>query len=393
MRQAGIAWKAGALGALLLAAASGEGQALDIAKQGYLYAGGHYVETPDGHAMVGKAYVEYQVPTHRTHPYPIVMIEGGSQNGSNFTGTPDGRPGWAQYFLGQGYAVYVMDQPGRGRSGYHVDAYGPLSRNSAERTQQQFTAPERAMRWPQARLHTQWPGAGVIGDAYFDQFFSEQMPSIASFPKQQELNRDAGAALLDIIGPAILLTHSQSGAFGWPIADARPSLVKAILAVEPSGPPVHDVETLGAPDWFRDGPLSKPYGLSAVPLAYAPPLSRPEDLQFVQQERPDGPDMVRCWSQKQPARQLVNLRNIPVLVITSEASYHAPYDQCTVHYLTQAGVKNDWIRLVDRGIRGNGHMMMLEKNNLRIAAVMEEWLRKTMRPAGTPAKTRKLAQP
>ena len=45
-------------------------------------------------------------------------------------------------------------------------------------------------------------------------------------------------ALLDKIGPAILLTHSQSGAFGWPVADARPDLVKAIVAVEPNGPPV-----------------------------------------------------------------------------------------------------------------------------------------------------------
>jgi len=34
--------------------------------------------------------------------------------------------------------------------------------------------------------------------------------------------------------------------------------------------------------------------------------------------------------------------------------------------------------LADRGIRGNGHMMMLEKNNLQIAAVMAEWLDTTI---------------
>ena len=91
----------------------------------------------------------------------------------------------------------------------------------------------------------------------FDQFYASQFPSIVSFPKQQELNRDALVALLDKIGPAILLTHSQSGAFGWPVADARPNLVKALVAVEPSGPPVHDVENTGAPDWFKDAERTK----------------------------------------------------------------------------------------------------------------------------------------
>jgi pimeloyl-ACP methyl ester carboxylesterase len=368
----------------LALAAAGGAQALEIAKQGYLYAGGHYMDTPNGRMMVGQAYVEYQIPKNERHPYPIVMIEGGGQNGSNFTGTPDGRPGWAQYFLEQGYAVYVVDQPGRGRSAYAEDAYGPLGRNSVERIQQQFTAPERYMKWPQAKLHTQWPGSGVQGDAAFDQFYAEQMPAIRSFPKQQELNRDAGAALLDMIGPAILLTHSQSGAFGWPIADARPNLVRAILAVEPSGPPVYDADYQGAPTWFKDGPMTKPYGLSAVPLHYDPPVNDPKtDLTFVQQQQSEGPDLMRCWRQQEPARKLVNLQHVPILIISSEASYHAPYDHCTVEYLRQAGVNPTHQHLADLGIRGNGHMMMLEKNNLRIAAVMNSWLQKTFGP--TPA--------
>jgi hypothetical protein len=59
----------------------------------------------------------------------------------------------------------------------------------------------------------------------------QSYPSLASFPRQQELNRDAGSALLDRIGPAILLT-SQSGTFGWLVADARPLLLKAIVAME-----------------------------------------------------------------------------------------------------------------------------------------------------------------
>src|SRR5882757_4497963 len=152
-----------------------------------------------------------------------------------------------------------------------------------------------------------------------------ELQAIASFPKQQELNRDAGAALLDRIGPAILLTHSQSGAFGWPIADARPNLVKAIVAVEPSGPPVHDGVFKGAPDYFDNGPLSKPWGIAAVPLAYGG-VKDASQLAFAEQEKADAPDLMKCWRQKEPVQPLTNLRNIQVVIISSEASYHASYD-------------------------------------------------------------------
>ncbi|HXJ00449.1 MAG TPA: alpha/beta hydrolase [Micropepsaceae bacterium] len=357
-------------------AVAADAPALEIASQGYLFAGGKYAEGPDGKTMAGQAYVEYQIPKNRTHPFPIVMIEGGGQSGSNFTGTPDGREGWAQYMLRQGYAVYVVDQPGRGRSTLS-SVYGKTAISSVATIEQRFTAPERAKMWPQAKLHTQWPGTGVAGDPAFDQFYAEQLQVIADFPKQQELNRDAEVALLDKIGPAIVLIHSQSGAFVWPIADARPNLVKAIVAVEPNGPPVYDVVYKGAPDYFSQGPLTKPYGITAVPLTYDG-IANASQLEFVEQEKADGPDLVKCWRQKEPAHQLKNLHNIPVVIISSEASYHAPYDHCTAQYLEQAGVKNEHIRLADRGIHGNGHMMMLEKNNLQIAAVIADWLGKTL---------------
>src|SRR5256885_12850770 len=180
--------------------------------------------------MSGQAYIEYQIPKNRIHPYPIVMIEGGGQSGSNFTGTPDGREGWAQYFLKRGYAVYVMDQPGRGRSALRPD-YGDTVQRPTSWVQQQFTAPERSKLWPQARLHTQWPGTGMAGDPIFDQFYAQQLPQANKPDLVQAANRDAAVALLDKIGPAIVLTHSQSGAYGWPIAEARPDLVKALVQV------------------------------------------------------------------------------------------------------------------------------------------------------------------
>src|SRR5205085_9016436 len=193
-----------------------------------------------------------------------------------------------------------------------------------ETTQRQFAAPERYNRWPQAHLHTQWPGKADPGDPVFDQFYASQLPSIENFTLQQELNRDAIVALLQNIGPSILLTHSQSGAFGWPVADARPMLVKAIVAVEPNGPPFFDVENVPAPDWFRDAAgRTRPWGITSVPLAYSPPAAAAADLAIVRQDQPDAPDLSRCWLQKLPARQLPNLAKLPVLIVTAEASYHA----------------------------------------------------------------------
>jgi pimeloyl-ACP methyl ester carboxylesterase len=258
------------------------------------------------------------------------MIHGGGQTGTNFTGTPDDREGWAQFFLRQGYAVYVVDQPGRGRSAYQPDHYGLARLPNLESTKRFFVAPERYNLWPQAHLHTQWPWGGAPGDPIFDQFYASQVPSIQNFALQQELNRDALIALLEKIGPSILLTHSQSGAFGWLVPDARSDLVKAIIAIEPNGPPFFDVETtpganLSAPDWFHDAATqTRPWGITAVPLSYTPTASKASDLAIVEQARPDGPNLNRCWMQESPARQLPNLQKLQILIVTAEASYHAP---------------------------------------------------------------------
>jgi pimeloyl-ACP methyl ester carboxylesterase len=368
------------VGLLTVASAQTVGQnkdlaPLSIARQGYLFAGGKYSTVNGRRVMSGHLYAEFQIPSRQTHPWPIVMIHGGSQSGTNFTGTPDGREGWAQFFLRQGYAVYVVDQPGRGRAVYEADVYGRATQLDPDNTQKRFVAPERYNLWPQAHLHTQWPGPGTIGDPVFDQFFASQLPSIQDFALQQQLNRDAILALLDKIGPAILLTHSQSGAFGWPVADARPDLVKAVVAVEPNGPPFFAVENIPQPEWFRDAASpTNTWGISAVPLAYSPSATKAADLSIVRQDKPDGPDLVKCWMQTSPTRLLPNLAKLPILILTAEASYHAPYDHCTVKYLQQAGVRSTWIKLGDVGIHGNGHMMMLEKNNHEIGAVISGWL-------------------
>jgi pimeloyl-ACP methyl ester carboxylesterase len=351
-----------------------------LARDGFFYVGGKMTTVNDRNFITGQMYVEYRIPAKKTHLYPIIMVHGGTMSGTNYTGTPDGREGWAQFFVRQGYAVYVVDQVGKGRSSYMEQTYGPTEMADSQNSQRRYIAQEKYKLWPQANLHTQWPGSGEVEDAYVQQLLSSQIPAIRDFTKQQHLNRDALIALVDKIGPSILLVHSQAGTFGWPVADARPDLVKAILAIEPNGPPAYNVEFVGAPDYFKPGRLALTYGITSVPLSYSPSVATASELAFVEEEKADGPGLVKCWLQAAPARQLPNLQRIPTLVLSAEASYHAPYDHCTVKYLAQAGLRPHWIKLADLGIRGNSHVMMLEKNNRQIAAVIARWLDKTLPP-------------
>ncbi|MET4247245.1 alpha/beta hydrolase [Bradyrhizobium sp. LA6.7] len=329
------------------------------------YVGGHYVTTPGGQVMRGQMFVEALIPEHPTHPYPLVMIHGLAQSGTNWMSTPDGRQGWAEWFVSHGWTVYMVDQPARGRSAWQPGLDGSVKPLPADAVEKLFTAPEDGGAWPQASRHNQWPGKGHAGDKVFDQFYSSLLPSLPS-TEGAKLVQPAGAALLDRIGPAILLTHSQAGPYGWLIADSRPALVKGIVAMEPVGPPYKDAV-------YQTG-SDRAWGLTTTPLTYDPSVTDASPLQFEQQTAPDAADLAPCWLQKGTPRRLTGLASIPVLVATGEASYHAVYDHCTARYLSQAGVNTDFVRLADHGMHGNGHQMMIELNNLDIAAFLNEWM-------------------
>ena len=367
---------AAACGAILLlacaAASADETPPLVLARDASFYVGGHYVKSAEGQVMDGAMYVHALIPANVTHRYPVVMIHGINSTGTTFEGTPDGREGWAQLFVRAGYAVYVVDQPARGRSPYYPDIDGPEPASSAFGARdlaESYTAPEAFNKYPQAHLHTQWPSddphKGQPGDPVFDAQISGHLKSIPTATGTSErLTKAAGAALLDRIGPAILLTHSQGGAFGWQIADARHDLVKAIIAVEPALTPTYP----------PSGSTTTPYGIAVTPITYAPPLTDPAALARAPQDAPDSPDVVRYWLQASPARQLPSLQGIPIAVVIGEASPLAARSHCVSHYLAQAGVPNDLVRLESVGIHGNSHLMMQEKNSAEIAHFLDGWL-------------------
>lgn len=344
------------------------GLATLAAERSFFYAGGQYVGEPGKDVMAGQMYVERLAPREVRQRYPIVLIHGAAQTATNWMQTPDGRKGWAEFFLEQGYVVYMVDQPARGRSVWHPEINGKLRMFSARQIETLFTATRDLGTWPQAKLHSQWPGSGRKGDPVFDAFYATQVVSLQSDSETQTLAKAAGAAFLDRIGPAILLTHSQSGLLGWVIAEARPALVKAIVALEPSGPPFHNA----APN----NPKARAFGITDIPVAYDPPVASADDIATATQAAPDGPGLIACTLQAGTPRRLVALSQIPVMLAVAEASYHAPYDHCTAAYLKQAGVPVAFVRLQDHGLRGNGHMMMIENNNLELAGLIHGWLMK-----------------
>jgi pimeloyl-ACP methyl ester carboxylesterase len=366
-----------------------------LAEQGNFYAGGFYDTEHANEHFIGQIYVDYRIPEDLRHPFPIILVHGGGVHGATWFSTPDGRPGWAQYLLRRGYAVYVVDQVGRGRSPYFEEVYGERTSQSLDYVLQKFTSQENYELWPQAALHTQWPGEGMPGDPVFDQYWSGSVPSREARAERAQMNVDALTALLDRVGPSILLVHSQSGEYAWPLAQERPDLVKAIVAAEPYGPPVHDVVVRSAQrfdagweetiqqtedDYYRDNPALKAYGITRIPMNYLPEVTEESPFIFVQEDMPQQRDLSRCWRQAEPARQMVGIGGRPIMIMEGEASFYAGYNHCNAQYLRQAGADVEFIKLADLGIMGNGHMMMLEKNSDEAAQVVVDWLEENVTP-------------
>src|SRR5262245_42015771 len=187
---------------------------LDLAEWTYFFVGVERVDLARGSFVNGKQmYVEAFVPAQVRKPYPVVLVHGGGGQGLDWMGTPDGRRGWAQILLEEGYKVYVVDRPGHGRSPFHPDIDGPFPAQNLplEQMSGQFTPPNAAR--PAAnelrKKHNQWPGTGEIGSRDLDQMVSSQGGSYvqaAGFgaPTQGGRGGGRGAAAAAPVAPAVV---------------------------------------------------------------------------------------------------------------------------------------------------------------------------------------------
>ena len=104
---------------------------LTIAKQGMFSSGGtvtapvagtydattNWLDTTraGNTAHVDHANVPYQIPAD-SNGWPMVYLHGYGQSRMGWITTPDGRQGWADLFLRNGYSAFLVDQPRRGEA-------------------------------------------------------------------------------------------------------------------------------------------------------------------------------------------------------------------------------------------------------------------------------------
>jgi pimeloyl-ACP methyl ester carboxylesterase len=342
MRKSSAAVVLVALGAIapLIAdlAAHAEEPVLRIAKQGSMEAGGRMINCatndggdpkstrwPAGHVMVDNVYATYQYPAEMRHPHPILFNSGGGHTARVYDTTPDGREGWLTLFVREGFAVYGVDRPNTGRSGTDICKINAVKLGLAPTTQlpaiNRYAAESSwvTFRWGpkygEPYPNTQFPIDAA--DKYFPQ-------TVSTYRDSQETLKSVAAftALIDKVPePVILQTWSSSGLLGYLTAAERPDRVKAILAIETSVTAFDAIPPAGRQK------------LVAIPI-----------LIVIGDHAQDRVDASRKFQKEMAALG----------------------GRVTIDVLPEAG------------IYGNGHTMMLEKNNKQIMHRMIAWLEGTV---------------
>ncbi len=274
---------------------------------------------PNGVYQVEQMYVQYFVPSNEKGRLPLLMWHGGGLSGVTYETKPDGGEGWVNYFIKQGWTVYNSDAAERGRSGWAM--YPEVTKTSPvfltkENPFERFRIGAGAGSYNKdVSKMKPLPGNQFPLEGY-DNFTKQGVPRWTSTDAPTIA---AYTALVDKVCPCIVLAHSQGGPFAYQVAQARPDKVKALVLVEPAG--IGDAKNPAA---LKDTPSVSIYGDFIEGDARWPTI-RANNLKFH--------DAIRA-----------------------------------------AGGKPEVINLPAIGIKGNSHMMMMDKNSGDIAAVIQKWL-------------------
>ncbi|MCD8349951.1 MAG: alpha/beta fold hydrolase, partial [Planctomycetaceae bacterium] len=209
---------------------------LILKTMGSILFGGSVITQEDGDTFHGDhGYAQFFVPQN-SRTLPMVMWHGIGQHGKTFESTPDGRDGYMQIMPRRDWSVYIIDQPRRGRAGRTA---AKMEENDVPTTMRESSA-WNAFRlgvWVPPAARPFFPNVQFPKDEFsVDQFWRQQTPDTGEEPKTAEHRHFMAEAVGDLfkkIGPGILITHSNSGQYGWATAMEHPDLVKAIIAYEP----------------------------------------------------------------------------------------------------------------------------------------------------------------
>ncbi len=271
--------------------------------------------------VVDNVYATYQYPADQRYPYPVLFNSGGGHTARVYDTTPDGREGWLTLFLRQGFPVYGVDRTNTGRSGTDICKINAVRLGKASVTElpaiNRYAAESSwvTFRWGpkfgEPYPDTQFPIE--FAGTYYPQTISTYRD-----PAETRKSVAAFAALIDKIAePVIMQSWSSSGLLGYLTAIERPERVKGILAVETS--------------------------VTAF-------------------------DMISAEGRRKLAK-------IPIyIVIGDRAQDRVDASRKFQKEMASIGGRVTVDVLPEAGIYGNGHTMMLEKNNKQIMYRMIAWL-------------------
>jgi pimeloyl-ACP methyl ester carboxylesterase len=319
--------------------AGGEAGKLELRDLGSRYVG--YTTRPADAGSVdvlNPMFVQYLLPARTRHKYPIVFIHGGGGQGTDWTETPDGRDGFVDYFVADGWDVYVVDRPGHGRSQSNSTCGNGQVRvgNSAIISRLSTSAP------------TVWPGGAP----------TPTNPAVIGWTSSSTTAPYCGdalaaekiAGLLNEIGPAVLLAHSAGGGSTFRVPDLNPSKVVGIIGFEPAG------ANPAAPGFNNSPALMTNFKTEpALPSSFAAVTK-------------DG-----CAMQGDRPAKLVNYANLPIVLVATEmGTLSQDAMKCGASVWQQAGAKASSVYLPDRGLKGGGHFAMAQLDNAAYAKVFIE---------------------
>jgi pimeloyl-ACP methyl ester carboxylesterase len=300
------------------------------------YPGASLVTGPaaPGVITVNQMYVQYRVPAGASD-IPVVMVHGSNHTGVTYETTPDGREGWYTHFVRRGFPVYVVDHAGRGRSGFDPTPINQVrdAAGAKPSTLPTLLLGTRERAWQNFRLgptdgkpfaNLQFPLEAL------DHYLSQLVPNTETALQGGGRNTvEALGVLLDRIGPAVVIVHSQSGVYGIELVKRRPQLVRGLISVEGG---CENLTAAEAKAYFTRVPFVSVWGDNSV-----------------------------------GAKNTVNGDK------RREACVQA------AGHIRTAGGRGSVLMLPDLGMRGNSHMLMMDKNSLEIADVLQKWIAENAR--------------
>jgi hypothetical protein len=350
---------------------------------------------------IGQMYVSFQIPARKKpRTPPVIMVHGSTHTAACLESTPDGREGWAPYFVRNGVSTYLVDQAGRGRSGFDESVIHEAAAVIRAGDVQKGTA--------------LLPSFGRISDnGAWTAWFGHLLPEGSTiFTGKLSRHGDPGDP------PSDDANHKDTYLPAYPLSavDQRIVVREGAIAAAPAGP-----NNYYALDYYKqlvpNAEVTLPGSTCATcdPMTLSPANTwTPQDLALLveklggaivtthSQSGIMGHHMVRILKERGHLDLLKGLitieggcslpnsglkpedfDNIPYLALKGD--YTATSEQCqtTVDAINKRrasglGVaKADYIKLDELGnpiFNGTTHMMMLGTNNLEVADVILKWV-------------------